>query len=234
MPQPAPANPDSALATQSGLIGKIDQGPNTSWSTMQSFNQPAPANPEAVAFNSNPNNNITTEPLGDDLTTCTAEQKRDTTSKCYCSPEARKDPKDKRCFEGGFAGLDYASGMSTTTDLEPVNNIVNAGMRGFAGSIGSNEAKAAERKLMEKTDSNANYAAQATQKRGDHVDFGSGLGDYRPDDTGQDKNSFSSYGKYGGYMKKGGSANYNEGDEVYMTAEDIKNFRANGGQIEYI
>jgi hypothetical protein len=234
LPQPAPANPDIALATQSGLIGKIDQGPNTSWSTMQSFNQPAPTNSEAVAFNSNPNNNITTEPLGDDLTTCTAEQKRDTTSKCYCSPEARKDPKDKRCFEGGFAGLDYASGMSTTTDLEPVNNIVNAGMRGIAGRIGSNEAKAAERKLMQKTDSNANYAAQAAQKRGDHVDFGSGLGDYRPDDTGQDKNSFSSYGKYGGYMKKGGSANYNEGDEVYMTAEDIKNFRANGGQIEYI
>jgi hypothetical protein len=87
---------------------------------------------------------------------------------------------------------------------------------------------------MEKTDSNANYASQATQKRGDHVDFGSGLGDYRPDGTGQDKNSFSSYGKYGGYMKKGGSANYNEGDEVYMTEEDIKNFRANGGQIEYI
>ena len=57
-------------------------------------------------------------------------------------------------------------------------------------------------------------------------------GQFRFDQEGQDRSGFSSYGKYGGYMQAGGT--YNQGDEVYMSDEDIENFMANGGQIEYL
>jgi hypothetical protein len=91
------------------------------------------------------------------------------------------------------------------------------------------------------------YASQSTKHRGDWVDIGSQAGQYRFDQMGQDRSGFSSYGKYGGYMQDGGEQaylsgddfpsedpQYNEGDEVYMTEDDLKNFMANGGQIEYL
>jgi hypothetical protein len=51
---------------------------------------------------------------------------------------------------------------------------------------------------------------------------------------GQDRSGFSSYGKYGGYMQNGGERSYAEGDEVYMTEDDLKDFLKKGGQVEYL
>jgi hypothetical protein len=77
------------------------------------------------------------------------------------------------------------------------------------------------------------YAAQGTKHRGDWSDLGSMSGQFRFDQQGQDRSGFSSYGRYGGYMQTGG-ASYTQGDEVYMSDEDIQNFMANGGEIEYL
>jgi AICAR transformylase/IMP cyclohydrolase PurH len=72
------ANPNLAMGNQAGVLGNVTQGPNTSWSSMQSFNAPPPVAPASFqAYNNNPMNNMTVEPMGDDLSNCTEEQKRD-------------------------------------------------------------------------------------------------------------------------------------------------------------
>ncbi len=53
---------------------------------------------------------------------------------------------------------------------------------------------------------------------------------------GSDRSSFSTYGKYGGYMAYGGFADpyYEEDEEVIMTPEELEQFLAAGGQVEYL
>lgn len=232
-PQVQPANPDLAMGSQAGFMGNVTQGPNSSWSAMQSFNAPAPApSAEVQAYNNDPMNNMATEPLTDDLSTCTPEQKQDTTSKCYCSPAARKNPQDKRCYEGtgGLIGVDYK--QRTNVDGEAMVNVANAGIRGVAGMLNRKSQNNQERNAYDNMTSDNLYTAQGTKHRGDWNDLGSMAGQFRFDQEGQDRSGFSSYGKYGGYMQAGGT--YNQGDEVYMSDEDIENFMANGGQIEYL
>lgn len=244
LPQPAPANPDLTVANQAGLLGTVTQGPNTWMGNQQYFSQPAPVDPNVQAYN---NSLMTTEPLGDDLSQCTPEQKRDTTSKCYCSPKARKNPSDKRCYEGGLVGVNYRRDTTSTVDPEGMVNVFNAGVRGVTGLLNRKDARRREQQMYDNLTSDNLYAAQSTRNRGDWVDVGSQLGQYRFDQMGQDRSGFSSYGKYGGYMQDGGeldylqsasfpedSTGYQEGDEVYMTDDEIKRFMANGGQVEYL
>jgi len=42
LPRPAPANPDLAMGAQPGMLGQVQQGPNSFWSQQASFNQPTP------------------------------------------------------------------------------------------------------------------------------------------------------------------------------------------------
>ena len=233
VPQPAPANPDLAMGAQPGFMGNVTQGPNSSWSAMQSFNAPSPAPSANIqAYNNDPMNNMPVEPLTDDMSGCTPEQKNDTTSKCYCSPAARKNPQDKRCYEGtgGLIGIDYK--QRTDVDGEALVNVANAGIRGVTGMLNRRSQNNQERNAYDNLSSDNLYAAQGTKHRGDWNDLGSMAGQFRFDQEGQDRSGFSSYGKYGGYMQVGGT--YNQGDEVYMSDEDIENFMANGGQIEYL
>lgn len=68
------------------------------------------------------------------------------------------------------------------------------------------------------------YASDPSRDRGDYAE--SGL--YRPDEQGQVWNSRSA--QYGGYIDD----DFEDGEEVYMTDEEIKEYMANGGQIEFI
>ena len=242
LPQPAPGNPDMTMGAQPGLLGKPTQGPGTLWNAQASFNAPAPTSSAVTSYNSNPMNNMAVEPAGEDLTNCTPEQKRDTTSKCYCSPEARKDPNNKRCFES-LVAADVK--QVRNVDPEAMLNIGNAAVRGVTGLLDKRDQRRQEQQMYDNMTTDNLYASQGTKHRGDWVDLGSMAGQYRFDQMGQDRSSFSSYGKYGGYMQEGGeldylsspafaTGDYNAEDEVYMSDEDIKNFMANGGQIEYL
>jgi len=237
-PQPQPGNPDLAMGTQqAGFMGDVTQGPNSSWGAMQSFNAPPPAAPASIqAYNNDPMNNMTVEPEGDDLSNCTEEQKRDTTSKCYQAGQQTK-----------LVGVDFERSKNKTIDPEAGVNVLNAGVRGVTGFLNRKDEKRKEKQMYDNLSSDNLYASQSTKHRGDWVDIGSQAGQYRFDQMGQDRSGFSSYGKYGGYMQDGGEQaylsgddfpsedpQYNEGDEVYMTEDDVKNFMANGGQIEYL
>lgn len=243
LPQPAPGNPDMAMGAQPGLLGNPTQGPNTLWGAQASFNQPAPMSSAVTAYNSNSMNNMAVEPQGEDISNCTPEQKRDTTSKCYCSPEARKDPNNKRCFES-LVGVDVK--QATNVDPEALLNVANAGVRGVTGMLNRKDQRRQEAQMYDNMTTDNLYASQGTKHRGDWVDIGSMAGQYRFDKMGQNESGFSSYGKYGGYMQDGGEldylsdsafptmSGYSADDEVYMSDKDIEQFMAAGGEIEYL
>ena len=222
LPQPAPALTELSLANQPGLIGQVKQGPNTVWGQQESFSQPVPADAATQAYNSDPMNKMSTEPLGNDLSECTEEQKKDSTSKCYNAGQKT------------YVGVDVRNDRSKTVDPEAGVNLFNAGVRGITGLLNRKDEKRRERQMYDNMTSDNLYASQAGTMKGQWNDLGSMAGMLNPGDTGQDTSGYSSYGKYGGYMQEGGESDYNEGDEVYMTDDDIKNFMANGGEIEYI
>ena len=80
------------------------------------------------------------------------------------------------------------------------------------------------------------YAAATEQDRGDWVDIGSKAGLERYDQMGDNRNSRATFGQYGGYMQDGGFYDpyFEEDEEVYMTPEELEQFLAAGGQVEYL
>ena len=86
------------------------------------------------------------------------------------------------------------------------------------------------------TDSMDIYASATEQDRGDWQDFGSKSGMFRYDQEGQDRSSRATFGQYGGYMQQGGFSDpyFEEDEEVYMTPEELEQFLAAGGQVEYL
>lgn len=112
-------------------------------------------------------------------------------------------------------------------DPEAALNTINAGVSGITGLINRRSNKAAEAKAYENLTADNLYAADPSKDRGDYE---SNTGLYRPDEMGQTWNSRSA--KYGGNMyQEGGMV---EGDEVFMTDEEIEEFLANGGDLEFI
>jgi len=89
------------------------------------------------------------------------------------------------------------------------------------------ETKNAENEMYENLSSNNLYASDSTRDRGDY-DTNSGL--FRPDEQGAMRESRSK--QYGGDVYQDGG--YVEGDEVFMTDEEIQEFLANGGDLEFI
>ena len=75
------------------------------------------------------------------------------------------------------------------------------------------------------------YSASSDKNKGHYVAYGQQTGMYDPKNTGQETMGMFAYGQYGGYMQEGG---YTEGDEVDMTEEELAEFIANGGEVEYL
>jgi hypothetical protein len=112
-------------------------------------------------------------------------------------------------------------------DPEAAINTINAGVAGITGLINRRSNRAAEAKLYENLSADNLYAADPSKDRGDYE---SNTGLYRPDEMGQTWNSRSK--QYGGNIyQEGGMV---EGDEVFMTDEEIEEFLANGGDLEFI
>lgn len=101
---------------------------------------------------------------------------------------------------------------------------VNAGLD-IADKV---NARKQENKLLENTTSaEANYGISNADNRGNY-DPNSGL--FRPDQMGS--NAVVKYG--GGIYATGGSTEDEDEDVQYMTQEEIDEFIANGGELEYV
>lgn len=132
---------------------------------------------------------------------------------------------------GGYeqeTAVDYkAKKAPGSFDGEAIVNTVNAGVQGVTGLINRAQDQKAEAKMQENLTADNLYASDPSKDRGDY-DTNSGL--YRLDEMGQKWNSRSK--QYGGDIYQDGGMV--EGDEVDMTEEEIADFIANGGELEYL
>ena len=133
--------------------------------------------------------------------------------------------------ENVYAGPEGDVAMDFKTknvyDRPALLNTANAGIRGVTGILNRRTDKKAEAKMSENLTADNLYASDPSKDRGDY-DTNSGL--YRLDEMGQKWNSRSK--QYGGdVFQNGGMV---EGDEVFMTDEEIQEFLANGGDLEFI
>jgi len=117
-------------------------------------------------------------------------------------------------------------------DGEKAVNMFNAGATAVTGFMDRLDAAKKEKEMYENNFNSDNlYAASNTKDRGDYVDYGQQLGQFRYDQMGSDTSGRFAYGRTGGYMQEGG---YAENDEVFMTDDELEDFLMNGGEVEYL
>jgi hypothetical protein len=128
----------------------------------------------------------------------------------------------------GDVTLDFKSKMNM--DPQAALLVGNAAARGALGMFDRARNRQRERDMYGNLTSDNLFATDPSRDRGDY-DTNTGL--YRPDQMGQTWNSRSKqFGGENTYLNE--DPDYVDGDEVYMTDEEIQNFIANGGEIEYL
>ena len=139
-----------------------------------------------------------------------------------------------------YVGVENKRKTVRGVDPEAGVNAFNAGVRGGLGVLDNYVNAPKEKNFILDTVDPFNLMATANEvDDGDQVDYGSGIG-YRTPAEGNDRNSRATFGnyataRYGGYMQAGGFADpYQEDEEVYMSPEELDQFLAAGGQVEYL
>jgi hypothetical protein len=142
-------------------------------------------------------------------------------------PAQREDYQVAKTFNPGEVTVDVRNRLSND-QLQAGMNLANAGIRGITGFKNRMDDARIARDFYDNFTADNLYASDPSRDRGDYSE--SGL--YRPDEQGQ-----TWYGRskqYGGGINFGEDPDYVEGDEVYMTDDEIRQYMANGGQVEYL
>ena len=142
-------------------------------------------------------------------------------------PTQREDYQVAKTYNPGEVTIDVRNRLSND-QLQAGMNLANAGIRGITGFKNRMDDARIARDFYDNFTADNLYASDPSRDRGDYAE--SGL--YRPDEQGQIWNSRSK--QYGGDINFGEDPDYVEGDEVYMTDDEIKQYMANGGQVEYL
>ena len=132
----------------------------------------------------------------------------------------------KRAYSGDVT-VDIRNSLSND-QLQAGMNLANAGIRGITGMKNRMDDARIAQDFYDNFTADNLYASDPSRDRGDYAE--SGL--YRPDEQGQTWNSRSK--QMGGDISFGEDPDYVEGDEVYMTDDEIRQYMANGGQVEYL
>ena len=138
--------------------------------------------------------------------------------------DSRKKLQDEANYEPDEYTVDYKRKDMFAGDLGEALPMVNAGLTGIASGIDKFRNKDREAARYENLNAENLYAVDPSRDRGDY-DTNTGL--YRAADMGQTWNSRSK--QYGGSMD-----DYYENEEVDMTEEELADFLANGGEVEYL
>jgi len=125
----------------------------------------------------------------------------------------------------GDVSMDFKT--KNSYDPQAYLNVANAGIRSVTGMINRAQDRKSEAKMYENYNADNLYAAKTVKDQGDY-DPNTGL--YRPPNQGAKYTSRSK--QYGGDVYQDGG--YVQGDEVYMTDDEIQEFLANGGDLEFI
>lgn len=140
--------------------------------------------------------------------------------------QSRKNIQAQANYQPDEYTVDYKS-KSRVNDTQGALNSFNAAARGATGIIDRLAGRKQEAEMYDNLNADNLYASDPSRDRGDY-DTNTGL--YRPDEQGQSWNSRSA--QYGGSIYEEGG--YVEGQEVYMTDDELDEFLANGGEVEYI
>ena len=139
-----------------------------------------------------------------------------------------------------YVGVERQRKTARNFDGEAGVNAFNTGWSWGLGKIEQAQNAGIENNMLLDTfDPMANVVASNQTDKGDWGDIGSKTGMFRYDEMGSDRNSRATFGNnantnaamYGGYMQNGG---YMDDEEVYMTPEELEQFLAAGGQVEYL
>ena len=91
-------------------------------------------------------------------------------------------------------------------DGEDAVNKFNVGATAVTGFLNNLDAAKQEKEMYENNFTSDNmYAASNSKDRGDYVDYGQQVGQFRYDQMGSDTSGRFAYGQEGGYMQKGGN-----------------------------
>jgi ribonuclease HII len=120
----------------------------------------------------------------------------------------------------GDVSIDVKNKRMGEFDPEAWLNTGNAAIRGLTKFIGNDE----DTNMYDDYNSDNMFGASNTKDRGDYVQYGQRLGMFRDPEEGQKRTGRTK--QYGGAM--------NVDDEIYMTDEEIEDFLANGGSLEYL
>jgi hypothetical protein len=140
--------------------------------------------------------------------------------------DSRKKLEGEAKFQPDEYSVDYKAKKAPIDDLQGAILTTNAGIEAGVGMIDRFKNKDREAKMYENLTADNLYASDPSRDRGDYSITGSDYGLYRSADQGQTWNSRSA--------QYGGTSNYSEGDEVEMTEEELEQFLANGGEVEYL
>ena len=122
---------------------------------------------------------------------------------------------------------------------ENLDNTLNFFGNTYAGILNRNKMNPQNfANIMDTTNLLNNVPITTPTYEGQQQDVGQNMGTFGKE-QGNDRNSLSTFGnypssQYGGYMEYGGFANPYEEEEVYMTDDEIQDYLARGGEIEYL
>jgi len=140
---------------------------------------------------------------------------------------AQSEERNKGAYQPDEYTVDYDAKTKRYGDNQADILTFNAGVRGVTGMIDRAKSKKQEAAMYDNMNADNLYASDPSRDRGDY-DTNSGL--YRPNEQGQMWNSRSK--QYGGPIYEDGG--YVEGSEVFMDDDELNEFLANGGEVEYI
>ena len=132
----------------------------------------------------------------------------------------------KRAYSGDVT-VDIKNSLSND-QLQAGMNLANAGIRGITGMKNKMDDARIAQGFYDNFTSDNIYASDPSKEVGDYSEAGL----YQPSAQGQVWGSRSK--QYGGDISFGEDPDYVEGDEVYMTDDEIRQYMANGGQVEYL
>ena len=148
--------------------------------------------------------------------------------------------KSENAGDKKYVGVERKRKDVYNVDPEGMINVGNNAARGVLGAWDRiKNAKIEFNNTLDTTDPYNNYASSYDTNKGNWVDTGHKAGSLNYDKEGSDRNSQSTFGsgkRYGGYMAYGGytEPGYEDDEEVYMTPEELEQFLAAGGQVEYL
>lgn len=179
-------------------------------------------------------------------------QKQDPVDPCAnATQEDLMDP-NSECYNPGLIGVDKESKKMRGVDFEAGVNVGNAGGRFLAGFLDKRRTnKPFGNYMMGQMSTEANAPTTTTQNYGNYVStMGPTHGLFRYNQMGQDASGMAAdVTQFGGPISKRGETHkmYNglnmrnsdhkhyEKDQVtYMTQEELDNYLAAGGQVEYL